>query len=742
MAGKKQPDKEPDIGALIRAKKAYFFRKISRDGARKVLRSVIDPDVEKEQKQPKIQDDGALLATCQVIGQEEHIQFKPALPSMPAAWGGLKKILRASEVMSLAVELTGQWEKTDHGHLLGFLKADNTPVALLWRGSHYQMVNVKTGKTVNVNRQLADEIESGAHSFSSTFSKEPLNAWKLIKYMLKFTKRDVIYFFSFGLLAALLSLAIPISAGYIFNTIIPGGELGDLYQIGGLIIILVAVLGVIEFTRSMAVLRFEGRASYKLQTAVLDRVLHLKAPFFSKYDAGNLAERVLSVEKIRTILSANIMGAIISLIFSIFYLFLMIYYDWQLALLALVLGSVVAGFTLSISLLAYKHVAGYMRMSAIISGFMMMIMGGMQKIRLTNTGDKVYNIWADKFAQQNVHYANKRKLLIVADIFTFAFPIIASLLIYIRIHTLLLDAGSDFQIGDFIAFHTAYLFFQGALINAFMVTVPAMSIKPAYEMLLPILKADMEDTKDKQYLADYQGGIEINSLNFRYADSPDLVLKNVSFTVQPGEFVALVGGSGSGKSTLLRVLLGFEDHESGSILYDGVNSDDIDIRSFRDQVGIVLQNGKILQGTVLFNIIGTSNYSKEEAWAAARMAGCEADIKALAHGMDTMLPPGGGILSGGQKQRLLIARALVKKPKLLLFDEATSALDNESQTTVSQSVNNLQATRIVIAHRLSTIKSADKVIVLEDGKIVEQGKYRDLIQQQGYFYDLVKTQLS
>lgn len=741
MAGKKHPDKEPDIGALTRAKKSYFFRKASRDAAHKALLSVVDPDLEKKKKQPQAKDE-LLLATCQVIGQLEHIEFLPPMPSMPAAWDELKKILRASEVMSLAVELADGWEKTDHGHLLGFLKADNTPVALLWRGNHYQMVNVKTGEAVRVNRQLADEIAPAAHSFSSAFSNEPLNAWKLVKYTLKFTKRDVGYFFAFGLLAALLSLAIPVSAGYIFNTIIPGGELDDLYQIGGLILILVVVLGVIEFTRAMAVLRFEGRASYKLQTAVLDRVLRLKVPFFSKYDAGNLAERVLSVEKIRTILSANIMGAIVSLVFSIFYLFLMIYYDWKLALLALFLGTIVAAFTLSISILAYKHVAGYMRMSAMISGFMMMIMGGMQKIRLTNTDDKVYNIWADKFAQQNIHYANKHKLLIVADIFTFAFPIVASILIFIRIHTLILESDSGFQIGDFIAFHTAYLFFQGALINAFMVTVPAMSIKPAYEMLMPILKAEMEDIDDKRYLVDYQGGIEINSLNFRYADSPDLVLKNVSFTVRPGEFVALVGGSGSGKSTLFRVLLGFEDHESGSILYDGVNRDDIDIRSFRDQVGIVLQDGKILQGTVLFNIIGSSNFSRDAAWEAARMAGCESDIKALSHGMNTLLPPGGGTLSGGQKQRLLIARALVKKPKLLLFDEATSALDNESQNTVSESVNSLQATRIVIAHRLSTVKSADKVVVLEAGKIVEQGKYQDLIQQQGHFYDLVKTQLS
>ncbi len=741
MTGEKHPDKDPDTAALTRVKEAHAFRKAARMAADKVLLAVVEPPDGGDEKPPQAAD-GLLLATCQVIGQQEHIEFVPAAPSMSSSWSGLKQILRASNVMSLTVELTGHWETTDHGHLLTFLKAGKTPVALLWQGNHYRMVNVKTGETLRVDRPLADLIEPVAHSFSSAFPDEPLTAVGLIRYALKFSKRDVGYFFVFGLLAAILSLAIPVSAGYIFNTIIPGGEPGGLYQIGGLIIILVAVLGVIEFTRAMAVLRFEGRASYKLQTAVVDRVLRLKAPFFSKFDAGNLAERILSVEKIRTILSANIMGAIVSLVFSVFYLFLMAYYDFKLALLALVLGTIVAAFTLTISILAYKHVAGYMRMEAIISGFMMMILGGMQKIRLTNSDDKVFNIWAEKFARQQVHYANKHRLLIVADIFTFAFPIIASVLIYIRIHTLMLETNSGFQIGDFIAFHTAYLFFQGALINAFMVTVPAMSIKPAYEMLVPILKAEMEETEGKRYLEGYQGGIEIRHLDFGYDDGTEPVLKDVTFSVHPGEFVALVGGSGSGKSTLFRVLLGFEDFQAGTILYDGIPHDDIDIRSFRDQVGVVLQDGKILQGTVLFNIIGSSHYSREQAWHAARKAGCEEDIKALPDGMDTLLPPGGGILSGGQKQRLLIARALVRKPRLMLFDEATSALDNETQNTVSESVNSLQATRIVIAHRLSTIKAADKIVVLEGGKIVEQGKYHDLVQQQGYFYDLIKTQLA
>ena len=231
-------------------------------------------------------------------------------------------------------------------------------------------------------------------------------------------------------------------------------------------------------------------------------------------------------------------------------------------------------------------------------------------------------------------------------------------------------------------------------------------------------------------------------LKFKYKDSPELVLKGVNLKVKPGEFVALVGASGSGKSTLFRILLGFEEYKSGTVLYDMVDMNDLDIRIVRDQLGVVLQDGKIMQGTVLYNIIGNSTYTEEDAWEAARIAGCAHDITHLENQMHTDLPAGGGTLSGGQKQRIVIARALIKKPKILLFDEATSSLDNDTQQTVTENVAKLDATRIVIAHRLSTIKNADRIIVLEQGKIVEAGAYDELVEKKGWFYDLVKHQIS
>lgn len=736
----------PDIKSITRVKTSYFFRKKSRSAAYTGLNEVLDGKHQEGEFRGKpekgLLGDALLLKTCQLIGRIEKINFVAGFSGASAASDPLQKILRASNIRSRKINLSGLWWQNDIGALLGFLKKENTPIALIRKGNQYLVKNIRTGESWSVNAANSDQIENTAHSFFSPLPPGKLKAIDLIKFTLAFTRNDLLYFALLGLVSALLSLSIPLTAGYIFNVIIPGGQVPELYQIGALLITVVLTLGVINFTKAIAVLRFEGVASYKLQSAVWDRILSLKVPFFGKYDSGNLAERSLGIEKIRTILSANVMGALVSLIFSIFYLALMIYYDLRLALLALLLGAVVAAFTLTISILAYKHVAGYMRMEAIISGFMMMMIGGIRKVRMTSAGDKVFNIWADKFSQQKAHYADKQKLIIIASIFTFGFPVLASLLIYIRIFDLLTLPGGSFQIGDFIAFNSAYLSFQGALIAAFMVTVPVMSIKPTFDLLKPILDAEVEDYDGKKDPGELMGNIEIDNLKFRYPDAPDLTLKGITLDIKAGEFVALVGGSGSGKSTLFRLLLGFEEYESGTILFDEIDLQEIDIRIVRDQIGVVLQNGKIMQGSVLYNIIGSSTYTEADAWEAARMAGCAQDIEKMEQKMETLLPAGGGTLSGGQQQRLVIARALIKKPKLLLFDEATSSLDNDTQKTVTENVDQLQATRIVIAHRLSTIRGADKIIVLEKGEIVEQGRYEELLAKKGWFYKLVKNQIT
>ncbi len=265
---------------------------------------------------------------------------------------------------------------------------------------------------------------------------------------------------------------------------------------------------------------------------------------------------------------------------------------------------------------------------------------------------------------------------------------------------------------------------------------------PLFEQVKPILHAAPEVRGGSTAPGVLSGAIEVRNLSFRYSPDAPLVLDDVSFQVRPGEFTAIVGASGCGKSTLLRMLIGFDQPVSGAVRYDGQDLSALDQSALRRQCGVVLQNAQPFTGSILDCIRGTGSFSLEEAWEAAKLAGLAEDIAHMPMGMHTVLSDGGGAISGGQRQRLMIAQALIRRPRILFFDEATSALDNETQRVVMESTRQLRATRVVIAHRLSTIMDADRVIVMADGRVEQQGPPAELLADtEGLFHALVRRQL-
>jgi ABC-type bacteriocin/lantibiotic exporter with double-glycine peptidase domain len=229
-------------------------------------------------------------------------------------------------------------------------------------------------------------------------------------------------------------------------------------------------------------------------------------------------------------------------------------------------------------------------------------------------------------------------------------------------------------------------------------------------------------------------------VSFAYSSGGEPVLRDLSLKIRPGETVALIGSSGSGKSTLLRVLLGFETPQAGTVLYDGQDLSSLDVAELRRQIGVVLQSGRIFAGSIFENIKGASEATLEDCRRAASDAGLDGDLELFPMGLHTPLTEGATTVSGGQRQRILIARALVKKPRILFMDEATSALDNRSQAIVTGSLERAAVTKLIIAHRLSTIRNADRIMVMERGQIVESGSYEDLIKMNGLFAKLARRQ--
>ncbi|MDZ4131613.1 MAG: ATP-binding cassette domain-containing protein, partial [Dethiobacteria bacterium] len=377
-----------------------------------------------------------------------------------------------------------------------------------------------------------------------------------------------------------------------------------------------------------------------------------------------------------------------------------------------------------------------MQLSAKLSGLVFALFSGVQKIKLAGAEKRAFAKWA-------AAYKEVGKLSYAPPLFLRINGAISVLLTFGGMLILYFFAGtSGIAPANYIAFTIAYGAVSSSVLALGGIAVTAANIKPMLEMVQPILEAVPENSDNKKILTSLSGGFELNNITFRYDPEGPLILDDLSLKVRSGEYLGVVGKTGCGKSTLVRILLGFEQPETGAVYYDGHDLTGLDLQSVRRMIGVCLQNGRLFSGDIFSNIIITAPWKNlDDAWEAARLAGIEEDIKNMPMNMHTMISEGSGGVSGGQRQRLLIARALVSKPKLVFFDEATSALDNITQKIVAESLNTLKCTRVIIAHRLSTIRNCDRIIVLDGGKIVEEGSYDKLIANKGPFYELTKRQI-
>jgi ABC-type bacteriocin/lantibiotic exporter with double-glycine peptidase domain len=368
------------------------------------------------------------------------------------------------------------------------------------------------------------------------------------------------------------------------------------------------------------------------------------------------------------------------------------------------------------------------------SSILYQLINGITKIRTAGAEVRAFHVWSSIW----------EKMPVMPVLYVQFSPIIGNVIsLGGSIMLYLIAWKSDMSASSYIAFQTSF--------SSFSVSVLALAdfgqqlgcLKPAVDMIRPIMEEEPELQEDCEYVKKLQGKIELNNVKFRYNTQMPYVINDMSLCIQPGEYLGIVGSSGCGKSTLMRLLLGFEVPETGSVYFDEKDISNLDLPSLRRRIGVVLQNGSLFTGDILSNLsICAPWLTMDEAWDAARRAGLAEDIENMPMGMFTMLSDDGGGLSGGQKQRLLIARAIAAKPDILLFDEATSALDNQTQATVVQTLKEMECTRLVIAHRLSTIMDCDRIIYLEKGHIVEQGTYEELMAQEGAFAKLAARQLA
>ena len=646
----------------------------------------------------------------------------------------LEYMLRPYGIMRRAVKLEKGWYGNACGPLLGKRISDDSAVAFLPSGTYgYKFYDDKKAKWIKVSKKNEDMFALEAICFYRPFPQKRMDAGDLIRYVVStFTFAD--FFIPLALLAAsvFIGIIIPKMNYYIFSEVIQDRSISLLMSSAFFLLCLSVSRMLLKTLHSVTGRRMSVKITFSVQSALMMRILSLPASFFRKFSSGELYNRIMNLSDVCNEMLTSCVTVIFTAAFSLLYITQIVRYSPSLVIAALTVIMLSFAVSVIMALLQSSVNKRKMMYESKESGMLYSAITGMRKIKLSGAENRVFARWAHIYAEKLKH---PPVLLKLSQVINTAIVLTGNIVIYF------ITVKSGISAAQFYAFQSAYSIVSGAFVTLASAAVSAADTKTVFDMVKPVFDAVPETSDGKRIVKNISGAIEISNLSFGYNEGQPNIIDGISLKIRPGEYIAVTGKTGCGKSTLLNLLLGFEKPQRGAVYYDGRDMADMDLKSLRSKIGTVMQDGKLFAGSIFSNItISAPHLSFDDAWAAARIAGIADDIRDMPMGMNTIVSENSGGFSGGQKQRLLIARAIAPKPKILLFDEATSALDNVTQKKISNALAMMNCTRIVIAHRLSTIKHCSRILVLDNGKIAEDGTYEELIALDGIFAELIRNQ--
>ena len=728
-----------DVSNLQTASARY--RRRSAQQARRNLLSVLSGELPAE-------DASGLLRVLDRIGRHEGISFRASTQAQRRVSSGeaatVEDILNVSGVRFRRVALKNRerWWLSDSGAMLASYKQDGAPVALIPGASgRYMTVDPRTSRSVWVNAQRAALLDRTAYFLYCPLPDESTsNAASLLGMVFNRVRSDLARLVGAGILSGLAMLAPAVFLGAIASQVLPSGDLSALVMLTVAMVMGGLALALAQMVKGTALMRLEGRAAARISAALWDRTLVLPSSFFRRFTVGDLGSRVLGFQQLRDRVAGVVAGSILTLVFLLPAFALMLVYDTAPGGLGLGVGLASLAVTLYIGVRQLPYHRRLLAASRRLTGVLLQLISGVAKLRVAGAEESGFAMWAASYREQKQTEMQLGRLNEHLIAFVSATPYFAVAGLFA---VALERSEHGLTVGSFLAIYAAFMIFYAGVVQFGLSFSAIAAILPTVEQAAPILAARPKRSSVDAPLLELQGELRIDHVTFRYTDDGPLVLQDLSLYARPGEFIALVGESGSGKSTLLRLALGLETPLSGAVYYDGHDLERLNRHALRHGVGMVVQDASLRPQTVLDNIIGTGNdLTVEDAWRAARLASVDQDIEAMPMGMYTVTSEGSTAFSGGQAQRIMLAGALVRNPRVLLLDEATNWLDNETQSSVMERIEKLSVTRIVSAHRLSTIRRADRIYVLRNGQVVQQGTFDELMAEQGTFRDMALRQMA
>ncbi|MBP0019610.1 MAG: NHLP bacteriocin export ABC transporter permease/ATPase subunit [Cyanobacteria bacterium SBLK] len=671
------------------------------------LTSILNPKIE------AIAGDTPLLIAMGAVGRASGIAIQKApRKNSPEA------IARASGFQVRRISLDAGWWQSDLGPLLGFVEtetdttpqnSDARPVALLpdKRGHRYQIFDPVSFKRIPVGYSTARSLSPHAYTFYRPFGDRPISPLDLLQFALRDRYGDMARVVLWGVLVSIAGMLVPQATAVLVDSVIPNGDRILLWQMGTGLLAAGFAATILQLTRDILTLRLQTAAGADVQAAIWDRLLKLEAAFFRQYPSGDIDNRASAIRQIYDRLNGAITTTLLSSLFSLLNLGLLFYYSSTLAGVALAIALVTVAVTVVAGLMTRRKFKALQELSGKILGLTVQTLNGISKLRVAAAEDRAFGVWAKNYAREMRLKLSTQQIEDFLALFNVAMPVISAIALFS--FTVPLVASSRLSAGQFLAFYAAFGTFVGAATGLSNTLIDVLEIAVLWERAEPILQAVPETHNQGDDPGILSGALKLDRVSFRYSAESPWVLEDFTLEAQPGEFIGIAGPSGGGKSTIARLLLGFEKPTRGRVLYGDRDLERLDIGAVRAQLGTVLQNSRLTSGSIWEIIAGGAAITLDEAWEAARLAGIADEIAEMPMQMYTHISEAGGNLSGGQRQRLFIARALVRKPRILLFDEATSSLDNPTQAWVMQSLADLQITRVVVAHRQSTMERCDRI---------------------------------
>ena len=684
-----------------------------------------------------LEAEGYLLREMERICRFFRLSMPQTIDKTDDSLDLIDQVIQPLGIMRRTVELENNWWQDGEGLLLVTRQSDNRPFALLQgvTGRYYYFD--EAGRKKWVTKLSREQFVREAICFYRPLPGKALSTREFVRFLLKCVPAsDYVKVALVSLLAVLVSLLFPLATSIIFANIVPTGRVMPVIAIASVLYASSVAAYLLSIPRSGLLDRIRGRIEVVMQNGVMSRIISLPMQFFSDKSSGSLSDSVLALKRLPGILTESILAPGIDAVLSLVYVVEIFAFAPSLVLPALC-TLLVQGLIIALSVSQKTKVTRTeLEANMEAQGLSYALITGIARIRLSGSEERALGRWLRIY---------KRKS---RSAYHFIFPafmqneLVAFTALLGTLWAYMAGAHANLEISQFAAFLSSFAFATAALQKLSASGKSLALLSPTLKMIEPVLKTVPEVDGQKARVQSLSGRIEINHLSFRYRPDDRLILNDLNVKIKAGEYVAIVGKSGCGKSTLVRLLLGFEAPLKGAILYDSRNMNDLNLASLRRNIGTVLQNEKLFAEDIFTNItISAPWLTEKDAWEAAEMADIADEIRQMPMRMHTMISEGGGGgISGGQKQRLMIARAIAPRPKILIFDEATSALDNITQKAVSDALDRLKCTRIVIAHRLSTIRNCDRILVLDQGRIIEEGSYDDLIAQNGFFAELVARQ--